>query len=255
MGFKYLKNHPRKRKLNSKQLTSLFLKSIIIWGFGLIIYAVIDYPFSKDDLYIRSLLQNYPDSATAEIIDSWIEQEEDEDSYAIYGYEYRFSKQEIGEFTGISYSKDFYEISEEIKVYYVPDAPYYNRADKMRSHPEPFSLLIFYWVLIIGGIITIIIEIVRLIHKKMYLERGILVMGQQISIEEQSPKGNSDRSYSVTYEFTNSSGEKIRIVKSVSRKNYLPEWSQIVYLPEVPERAKLVMLLGTKYRFYLRLEE
>ena len=137
--FNFLNKYPKRRKLNAKQLLSIL--SNTTFGLGLILLAGSLYlnPFGINKLKTTYRLNQSANFTDGEITDVWIERDKDGDTPTVYGYEYIFSRKDLGQFMGISYGEKRLKLGTNAQVLFDPNEPYLNRLNGMRVDPIHFQ--------------------------------------------------------------------------------------------------------------------
>lgn len=164
-------------------------------------------------------------------------------------YFYKF-KDESGEFlNGVSYTTRGYSLGRKIKVEYNP-ATGWSRAEGMTSKPlgpEILFILIFPFV----GFMLVAVPMFLSRKRVRLLKSGVLTTGEMCGKEPTNMRINNRTVYKYTFKFTDSRGkdhfhtEKTHYTHMVEDDHL----ERILYLPEFPEVACLVDIIGSHLDF------
>jgi len=242
MDFNHLKKHKKRRKVRLLQLVQLFDNKAVITGTVFTLLGYFLFPYTTEELRTLYKLTQDHKEVLAEIVSTWVEEEEDDDDYAVYGFEYVFSKQEIGEFRGYSFDETYHETGSKLLVNYHPQEPYYNKAAGARLSPSDNSSTFVFVACFVGGLISLIYGLVLTAHRKMYLERGRLAIAERLSKEKIDEDSDDGPTYKVVYQYTDCEGMVQTITNTGKGLGRLEIKTPVVYLPEIQQKVRFIQL-------------
>lgn len=164
-------------------------------------------------------------------------------------YTYTFSDSEGSVKEGVSYSRTSYKPGRKIEIEYDPESGW-SRAKGMTSQPfgpEIMFVLLFPAI----GFLLIFIPMIFAWKKIKLLKTGVLTTGEMCDKKPTNMRVNRQPIYKYTFKFTDSRGrehfhtEKTHCAGEVEDEHR----ERILYLPEFPEVACLVDVIGSKLDF------
>ena len=243
----------KKRKLPFKLAFSQFALIFLSISIMIFLFEIFAFPFTMEELQTMRKLKTNKKAETGEIVDAWVAQQETDDNDAVIAYEYVFSNPSIGEFRGVSYSRDIHPVGEKVKVYYNADAPYHSRISNMWVGPAQPSALTFNYVAIALALVLLLVVTFMVWYRKLLLERGELVLGEITSNKEYGEADKEEsQQYNVICTFINTEGEQKTLSKIGTTVRDLAGDTPIGYPEGMSEHGKFLELWGKSLQDWLR---
>ena len=188
----------KKRTLPLQLKGLIFLsrnRIIAIMALAILLFTL---PHSLEDWQRHFALKGNTKVADGEITYAWTIQEETEEDWPVYGYEYVFFNNEIGQYSGVGFATNQHlKKGEKIRVLYNTESPYYNKASILKSTRQPIENSLIWFGFMLFPVLYIVFSSFGAYRNIRAIERGEFRIGKR-----KKKKVYQKHDYYTTYEFT-----------------------------------------------------